>query len=264
MGFLKFLDRKKGKDSGDSLSVEHPFKILDDDRFGDDLGTRSGNLGRLRLPPLPPLDDVHGNIQDGITEDIPEEIENPFESHNSSKNSKGDGYGKLLPSLLSQSKSLESALNEGFKEASKKLTSKEIVSKSSASSAHPLENEKRHPQTNEDGFEFPDMSLVPDEFKERVEEDVRDTKSELLQAKHHDKIRGMEGPLFVNINGFNDLVVGIDSIKKALKDCDIILKNTLVMKEKQDHKLIQWQEEFEDVERKLLYCDKVLFETKHY
>ena len=243
MGFLRFLDRKKERESETVLSR------LSEDRFSgfDRKGSGIGGLGELRLPPLPPLDNT-------VESRVPEEIESPFESNNDlDENITPNEQNKLFPSLLKEPKSLESELGNGVKGESK---AKEIVNPKPSNDEGKLEDLER--------LEFPDMSLVPDEFRERIGEDIRDTRRELLQNKTHTKIKEMHGPLFVNLNGFNDLVMSIDSIKGALKECDLILKNTLVMKEKQDHKLIQWQEEFHDIERKLLYCDKVLFETKHY
>ncbi len=68
------------------------------------------------------------------------------------------------------------------------------------------------------------------------------------------------GPIFVNLKKYGTLLETIDGIKGKLRDSAASLNNANAAKNLEDSKLTQWQGTVENIQRKLLYVDKVLFE----
>jgi hypothetical protein len=112
-------------------------------------------------------------------------------------------------------------------------------------------------------LQFPDINQIPDflEDDEESNQTVKEINQE-LESLHNKK--DLEGPLFVNIVGFKELLEDIDIIKKDLRNGSKILENIIEFKNTQDHKFMKWENSLEEVEKKLMYIDKSLFETKHY
>jgi hypothetical protein len=103
-------------------------------------------------------------------------------------------------------------------------------------------------------FKFPDLNDIPDEFKDEIIP-VQEVKVEEFRS---------EGPIFVNISGFKELIDDIDQIKLNLRVGNSSLRRVLDLKDVQDKRFLKWQAELHEAQRKLMYIDNVLFETKHY
>lgn len=66
--------------------------------------------------------------------------------------------------------------------------------------------------------------------------------------------------LFIDVNNFNSVISNINYIKGKLKESDDALVKLNDTKLSEDKAFEKWRTQMEDVQRKLLYIDKALFE----
>ncbi len=67
-------------------------------------------------------------------------------------------------------------------------------------------------------------------------------------------------PLFVKIDDYKDVVDIMTLIKKKLNDAKGILSSINDIKSQEDSEIEQWNSNVEDIENKVEYIDKNLFE----
>jgi len=224
MGFLKFLEKKPKKAKSQPSFESNNFRYNNT--------PKNQNLNYDSLPPLPIL------YPDSDFTKVPSELEDPFEKKydDLNKNKDLDNDFESLPPLPSLDRVKEK---------------KSINNISIPNKINEIEDHKEVVSTHNDKFEFPDISEAPD-FEEEV--------NEKIERGYNKK----EGPLFVNISGFKEILKDINDIKKDFREGSEILDSILEMKDRQDHRFIKWSEELQEVESKLMYIDKKLFETKYY
>jgi hypothetical protein len=186
------------------------------------------DLEGAELPRLEPIDETGTNP--------PKQLEDPFENS--------------LPGLPD----LEEEVN-------KEASDLELPELELPELDEPIEKDKEDEDREDpDILEFPDLSSAP--FDEESEQMIEETAEELLGRRAH-KFLEEKGPLFVNITGFKELLGEVDDIKKSLKKGMSALNNVMELKDLEDSKMMKWQKSLEDMERKLMYVDKILFETEH-
>lgn len=81
-----------------------------------------------------------------------------------------------------------------------------------------------------------------------------------LIHKEPQVIREKGGPIYVSLTQFDTIMQTIGEIKEKLRDCGESLNNANAIKNQEDTKLTRWHSTAENIQRKLLYVDKVLFE----
>jgi hypothetical protein len=69
----------------------------------------------------------------------------------------------------------------------------------------------------------------------------------------------LSGPIFVDINSFKTMLNGVDIIKEDIRSSDEILQNLNKIKDMKDKELERWRLQLEDIQRKISYVDKVIF-----
>jgi hypothetical protein len=74
--------------------------------------------------------------------------------------------------------------------------------------------------------------------------------------------RSINRPLFVKSDNFQKVLGRIKTAKESLKSCEDHLYAINDMKAKEDNKLKLWKSKLEDIQRKLIYVDKSLFENE--
>lgn len=67
------------------------------------------------------------------------------------------------------------------------------------------------------------------------------------------------GPIFVNINSFKTMLNGVDIIKEDIRSSEEVLQNLNKIKDLKDKELERWRLQLEDIQRKISYVDKVIF-----
>lgn len=134
------------------------------------------------------------------------------------------------------------------------------------------------PQMKKIGLEFPTIpSGLKDPFGEKKlpnfpadikphipfykglsKQDLEEEKTRLRELHMHIPAE----PLFINVTGFRTILGDLTSIKNEIKVCDKILDRLNDIKNQEDKQLEKWCSYLEDLERKLIYVDKILFEPQ--
>tara|TARA_Y100000310_G_C20693181_1_gene823730 strand:- start:1977 stop:2585 length:609 start_codon:yes stop_codon:yes gene_type:complete len=73
---------------------------------------------------------------------------------------------------------------------------------------------------------------------------------------------GMILPSYMKVDDFKEMLGGIQITKQNLKECDEIFSRLNQLKNDEDKEFEKWRSKLEDLQRKLIYVDKVLFEAK--
>jgi len=68
-------------------------------------------------------------------------------------------------------------------------------------------------------------------------------------------------PLFVESNDYKSILTGINTVKRRIKEAEVIFDNLQILKKDQEKLFKTWQNELEDIQRKLVYVDKTIFEA---
>lgn len=102
-------------------------------------------------------------------------------------------------------------------------------------------------------LEFPEMK----EEEEIPAAPVEDHELPNIEEKHRTI---SEGPLFVNIRSYKDVIESINTIKSKAKDGEDCVNRLNEIKNQKDKYFEQLRVKLEDLQRKSLYIDKSLFE----
>ena len=100
---------------------------------------------------------------------------------------------------------------------------------------------------------------LTDNEERRLLEPLRDDDDNIEKPKIVDY--DPESPLFVNMDGYKEILGDIDNMKNELKDAEELIGRLNDIKNAKDKEFEKWRSELEDIQRKLLYVDKVIFET---
>ncbi|MCK4670383.1 MAG: hypothetical protein KAT43_04200 [Nanoarchaeota archaeon] len=101
--------------------------------------------------------------------------------------------------------------------------------------------------------------IIPLKVIEEVEEEeFRAEKKELHELK-----KRLPKPTFIEINDFKEVLEFIGQIRNELKDGDAVLFKLNEIKNMQDKKYESWKSVMRDLQRKFIYVEKTLFETKY-
>lgn len=84
-----------------------------------------------------------------------------------------------------------------------------------------------------------------------------------LEKKGEELIKHVmpQGPVFVKSNDFQDVLAKITQIKQNVQQTEDIFNKLNDIKNEKDQIFGQWKESLEDVQRKLLYIEKALYEV---
>lgn len=74
------------------------------------------------------------------------------------------------------------------------------------------------------------------------------------------KFPGMGRDMFVKADKYKEILEGVDTIKRKVKESEDILESLNEIKNIKDEEFEKWRTLLEDVERKSVYIDKTLFE----
>lgn len=93
--------------------------------------------------------------------------------------------------------------------------------------------------------EMPELPEIPEVSEER----------ERLPEK------AVQGPIFVKSRDYQDILGKITNIKESVQHTEDIFTRMNEIKNEKDKIFSQWKESLEDVQRKLIYMEKVLYEV---
>jgi len=83
--------------------------------------------------------------------------------------------------------------------------------------------------------------------------------TESVGEKPETKVYQRTGPIFIDIDSFRTMLGDIDTIKGDIKSSEIILEHLKEIKNSKDKELERWRLQLEDIQRKVNYVDKALF-----
>lgn len=202
-----------------------------------------GSLENIELPPLPgqPLQNPTLEEEEEFFASIPEKKAE-------------EGYPAMpeLPPLPSEKSEKKYAAYEFEKiQPLPKLAEFEIPSPAAEEEVPeklpPLE------EAEVEGLPAPSKRLFPKEIEKPI------------IAEHEEGLEIMRrmpaAPLFVHVDNYQQLINNISSIRNSLKDSDNIFLRLNEIKNTQNSTFEKFRNTLEDVERKLIFIDKSLFEA---
>jgi len=127
------------------------------------------------------------------------------------------------------------------------------------------ENEPTLPESpDSSSMEFPDAPPLPDEPTEDfpLGEDKEDSlQSEPFDTKESAPVpKAKEGPLFIKIDKYREVLTEINKIKADFEKSKNILSSIAEIKATEDKELESWKYSLEDIRKKLASMDKNIFE----
>ena len=78
-----------------------------------------------------------------------------------------------------------------------------------------------------------------------------------------DADKRLEMPVFVKIEDYKDVIDIMEIIKSKINEANDVLNNIKQLKSQEDSELEAWSANLEDVERKVAYVDRALFEPEN-
>ncbi len=122
----------------------------------------------------------------------------------------------------------------------------EETSPSKAYEIPPLEEEFPLPLVPE--LEEPLKTIEPEE---QVDLTTLETKQEMSR-----------GPIFIKVDDYRGILESVNLIRNKINESDYIIEALNDLKTKIDAEFEKWREELEEMQRKVMYMDKALFEGR--
>ncbi|MBW3014981.1 hypothetical protein KY330_01010 [Candidatus Woesearchaeota archaeon] len=116
----------------------------------------------------------------------------------------------------------------------------------------------------------PSMREVPEELPEFTEEkeiskpsfiesfEAKAVKKEQSQLEEREHL-SLDKPLFIELDSFKAMVDEIGTVRRDVKNMNENLSNMAEMNIAKDKEFDKWRRTIEDVQRKLIFADKILF-----
>jgi len=82
-----------------------------------------------------------------------------------------------------------------------------------------------------------------------------------VRRVEHKHTEHAEGPLFVDVSHYVQIRDGLEEMKNDVKKSDDMCANLNVLRQKEDSAFNSWHLALEEMERKMVYVDRVLFEN---
>jgi hypothetical protein len=70
-----------------------------------------------------------------------------------------------------------------------------------------------------------------------------------------------KGPLYVPVEDYKAVLDGTEHVRNNLKEATDVLGRLNELKNEEDREFEKWRGELEDIQRKLTYVDKIIFES---
>ena len=127
------------------------------------------------------------------------------------------------------------------------------------------------PTSDEELPDFPSPREIPEVDVEKVT--VEKSPESALDRLETNAITQQQGllderedlslkkPVFVDINLYRDMVDELGLVNNILKESEDTVKRISEFKEDEDKEFKKWENQVKDIQKKLIYVDKVLFAT---
>jgi len=107
--------------------------------------------------------------------------------------------------------------------------------------------------------EFPEIKELPPEERLFEEESIYEVGREVEELKVHVPLE----PVFVEVEHFKDVLDDLNSARISLKEGVDIMNKIEEIRLEKDKKFEEWKSQLEDMQRKLIFIDRTLFEIKY-
>jgi hypothetical protein len=121
----------------------------------------------------------------------------------------------------------------------------------------PLPSLDSDEKEEEPKMELPDLN---ENYQEKIAPRFVEEEKELPNLQELRQKRIAEGPLFVNVTSYKDVISNVNIIKDKIKESEAYLERLNEIKNMKDKYFEQLRVKLEDLQRKSLYVDKNLFE----
>jgi hypothetical protein len=99
-------------------------------------------------------------------------------------------------------------------------------------------------------------SYYNDQYSSNSSSEAPGTSSVMDKPSIHNR----QGPIFVDIDSFKTILGNIETIKNDIKSSDVVFKHLEDIKNSKDKELELWRKQLENLQNKISYIDRVLFE----
>jgi len=121
-------------------------------------------------------------------------------------------------------------------------------------------------ETKATNYEIPPLEEefpLPLEPMPKLEEPMKTIEPQepidLTKEKPETKSRG---PIFIKVDDYRNILENVNVIRNKINESDYIIEALNDLKTKIDSEFEKWREEFEEMQRKVMYMDKALFEGR--
>lgn len=228
-----------------NIDVPAPPSFSDNESQGDE---QNSSFAQPEVPTVPSFDQSNNSLEPGSNVSLPEE--NKPEEDNVLEPASQE---KIEEIPQDKEEKIEEPKAEDFKETSEPEEKIE--------EQFPLPNiELDQGDENDQAPENNVPEKMPDEFSaERQDYHDNSFYSSIPQRKL--KIfRYNEGPIFIEINDYKHLLDNVDEIKNGLKKSGDYIFKLEEYNEQKHYECEQWKASLEDIQRKMVYIQKTLFE----
>jgi len=84
---------------------------------------------------------------------------------------------------------------------------------------------------------------------------------EIRQPKKRERLIP-EGPIFVNVNDYQSVLDCMNNIRNSIKESENIILRLNELKTEEEKEFEKWRSELEDIQKKLTYIDRTIFEAE--
>ncbi|MBI2545622.1 hypothetical protein HYV81_00390 [Candidatus Woesearchaeota archaeon] len=111
------------------------------------------------------------------------------------------------------------------------------------------------PSLENEEFPLPPLEVMPkQELQVKTDEPKQIPVPETIPKK--------DVPVFVKIDEYRNILENINTIRNKIKESDYVVEALGDLRTKVEAEFEKWREDLEEMQRKLLYIDKVVFEDK--
>ncbi len=115
--------------------------------------------------------------------------------------------------------------------------------------------ERHHPQTTPEQH-FPEMPSMMQNYE--IEQPLA---ADFMPEERHTVKKNIDGPMFIRTDKFRQIIEHIEHVRSKFTSEDDTFSRISDVKNSQDQKYEEFRQNLEDIQRKLLFIDRSLFES---
>jgi hypothetical protein len=113
-------------------------------------------------------------------------------------------------------------------------------------------------ESSEQNDELPELPELSEEMENEISQPIQ--RRELPSVAEIKEKLAAEGPLFVNVSSYKDVITNVNMVREKIRASEAYIDKLNEIKNSKDKYFEQLRAKLEDLQRKSLYVDKILFE----